>query len=135
MIGPAIGPENDPTNTPGGDFAPIMIERFTRITNSTLFIYYTMSTWNPYTVVKMRSAFTITPVIDPGSLVKLKKKFSFAWSAPTNISYQVDYSSNLLAGWTTFTNIITSTKGTFDFTNDETGGLPPVRFYRLRTAP
>ena len=39
-----------------------------------------MSTWNPYTVVKMRSAFTIVPVIDPTSLVKLKKKFSFAWT-------------------------------------------------------
>ena len=133
--GPTINQgNNNPTNTAGGDFSPLLIERFTRITNSTLFIYYTMSTWNPYTVVKMRSAFTITPVIDPGSLVHKKNKFSFAWSAPTNGSYQVDYSSNLVSGWTTFSNLITSTNGTFDFTNDETGGLPPIRFYRLRTA-
>lgn len=136
LDGPVIG-NNDPTNTPGGDFAPIMIERFTRITNSTLFIYYTMSTWNPYTVVKMRSAFTITPVVDPGSLVHKKNKFSFTWNAPTNQSYQVDYSSNLSSAWTTFTNIITSTNGTFDFTNNEApaGGLPPTRFYRVRTSP
>jgi hypothetical protein len=134
LNGPVIG-NNDPTNTAGGDFAPLMIERFTRITNSTLFIYYTMSTWNPYTVVKMRSAFTITPVIDPGSLVKLNKKFSFAWSAPTNISYQVDYSTNLLAGWTTFTNLISSTNGTFNFTDNWTnsGGFGNAKFYRLRT--
>jgi hypothetical protein len=132
--GPTIG-NNNPTNTDGGDFAPIMIERFTRITNSTLFIYYTMSTWNPYTVVKMRSQFLIVPQIDVSTLVHKKNKFSFAWNAPTNISYQVDYSSNLLAAWTTFTNIITSTSGTFDFTNTETGGLPPMRFYRLRTIP
>lgn len=138
LAGPTVDPTTaPPATTPGGDFAPIMIERFTRITNSTLFIYYTLSTWNPYCVVKMRSAFTVTPVIDPGSLVKLKKKFSFAWSAPTNISYQVDYSTNLLTGWTTFTNIITSTNGTFDFTDNGTnsGGFGNTKFYRLRTSP
>jgi len=113
-----------------------MVERFTRVTNSTLFIYYTMSTWNPYTVVKMRSAFTIMPVIDPASLVKLKKKFSFAWTAPTNITYQVDYSTNLLSGWETFTNLITSTNGTFDFADTGTNsrGLGSTKFYRLRTS-
>ena len=134
--GPTINPSiNNPTNTPGGAFSPLLIERFTRITNSTLFIYYTLSTWNPYTVVKMRSAFTIIPVIDPASLVKLKKKFSFAWSAPTNISYQVDYSTNLTSGWTTFTNLISSTNGTFNFTDNGTnsGGFGSTKFYRLRT--
>jgi hypothetical protein len=136
LNGPVIG-QNDPTNTAGGAFAPIMIERFTRITNSTLFIYYTLSTWNPYTVVKMRSTFTITPVIDPASLVKLKHKFSFAWSAPTNITYQVDYSSNLPSGWATFTNLITSTNGTFNFTDYGTnsGGFGNTKFYRLRSSP
>ena len=136
LDGPVIG-NNDPTNTPGGDFAPIMIERFTRVTNNTLFIYYTMSTWNPYTVVKMRSAFAITPVIDLTTLVHTKNKFDFAWNAPTNESYQVDYSSNLLSTWTTFTNILISPNGTFHFTNDETGsgGLPPARFYRVRRSP
>ena len=136
--GPVINPsQNNPTNTAGAVYGPYLIERFTRITNSTLFIYYTMSTWNPYTVVKMRSAFSITPVIDPGSLVKAKKKFSFAWSAPTNITYQVDYSSNLLSGWGTFTNIITSTNGTFNFTDNGTnsGGFGNTKFYRLRTSP
>ena len=112
-----------------------MIERFTRITNSTLFIYYTLSTWNPYTVVKMRSAFTIAPVIDPASLVKPDKSFSFTWSAPTNITYQVDYSTNLASGWATFTNLITATNGTFNFTDDGTnsGGFGSTKFYRLRT--
>jgi hypothetical protein len=134
LDGPVIG-QNDPTNTAGGDFAPILIERFTRITNSSLFIYYTLSTWNPYTVVKMRSRLTIVPVIDPRSLVHKKNRFSFAWNAPTNMSYQVDYSSNLLNGWTMFPDVVTSASGTFNFTNIEPGGLPPARFYRLRTAP
>ena len=57
--GPTIG-NNDPSTTRGGDFAPQMIERFTKLTGNTLAIYYTMSTWNPYTVVKMRSSFKVT---------------------------------------------------------------------------
>ncbi len=36
-----------------------MIERFTEVDGNTLKIYYTMSTWNPYTVVKMESDFAI----------------------------------------------------------------------------
>ena len=45
--------------TPGAAFAPMIVERFTRVAGNTLRIYWLVSTWNPYTVVKMRSAFTI----------------------------------------------------------------------------
>lgn len=125
--------KNNPTNTEGAVYAPHLLERFTRITNSTLLVYYTMSTWNPYTVVKMRSAFAIQPVIDPQSLIHKKNKFSFSWIAPTNETFQVDYSTNLLS-WTTFTDVLTSVSGTFYFTNTQIGGLPPTGFYRLRAA-
>jgi hypothetical protein len=39
--------------------------------------------------------------------------------------------------WTAFTNIITSTNGAFDFTDDglQSGGLTGARFYRVRTGP
>lgn len=132
--GPTIDPTNNPPDTTnGGIYAPHLIERFTRLTNSTLLVYYTMSTWNPYTVIKMRSAFTIQPVIDPASLVHKKNKFSFSWAAPTNESYQVDYSTNLSSGWTTFTDIVNSATGTFNFTNTQAGGLPGQGFYRLRS--
>ena len=59
--GPMIAEElgNDPQKTPGTVFAPYMMERFTKVEGDTLKIYYTMSTWNPYTVVKMESDFTI----------------------------------------------------------------------------
>jgi hypothetical protein len=133
--GPTIDPaKNPPDSTEGGEYAPYMIERFTTVQGSTLTIYYTMSTWNPYTIVLMKSDFTIVPQIDASTLVHKKTRFSFAWNAPTSISYQVDYSSNM-SDWTTFTDIVTSGSGTFDFTNTESGGLPPARFYRLRTAP
>ncbi len=57
------GPTRDgvnPITTPGAAFAPQLISRFTKVTGNTLNIYYTMSTLNPYAVVKMRSSFTIT---------------------------------------------------------------------------
>jgi hypothetical protein len=57
---------NDPETARGGAFAPSMIERFTEIRNGKLRIYYTLSTWNPYTVVKMRSDFTILFQGGPG---------------------------------------------------------------------
>jgi hypothetical protein len=58
LTGPTIGP-NDPNTTRGGFYAPYLIERFTRITGNKLSIYYTGSTWNPYTIVLMRSDLTI----------------------------------------------------------------------------
>jgi hypothetical protein len=58
LNGPTIGP-NDPVTTPGGPYAPSIIGRFTRISGNTLRIYFLLSTWNPYTVVKMRSELTI----------------------------------------------------------------------------
>jgi hypothetical protein len=60
LNGPTIGP-NDPYTTHGGLYAPFMIERFIRVAGRTLSIYYIVSTWNPYTVVEMRSDFEIVP--------------------------------------------------------------------------
>jgi hypothetical protein len=58
LTGPTIG-QNDPASTPGGPYAPMLLQRFTKVTGNALRIYYFNSTWNPYTVVKMRSEFTI----------------------------------------------------------------------------
>jgi hypothetical protein len=58
LNGPTIG-ANDPRTTPGATYAPYTIERFTRVSGNKLSIYYTISTWNPYTIVEMRSDFTI----------------------------------------------------------------------------
>jgi len=56
--GPTIG-SNDPETTKGGGYAPQMIQRFTEIAGNTMKIFYTLSTWNPYTVVLMESDFTL----------------------------------------------------------------------------
>jgi hypothetical protein len=58
LTGPTIG-QHDPVTTPGGTYAPYLIERFTKVNGNTLRIYWLISTWNPYTIVKMRSEFTI----------------------------------------------------------------------------
>ncbi len=64
LNGPTIG-TNDIYTTSGGTFAPQLIERFVTVTGSTLKIYWNVSTWNPYVIVRMRSEFTIgsTPAI------------------------------------------------------------------------
>ncbi|HVN77308.1 MAG TPA: DUF4185 domain-containing protein [Thermoanaerobaculaceae bacterium] len=59
LDGPTIG-SADPHTTAGGDYAPYVIERFTKLEGGLLSIYYTMSTWNPYTVVLMRSRLRVT---------------------------------------------------------------------------
>ncbi len=56
--GPTIG-GIDIARTRGGDYAPYLIERFTRVIGNVLTIYYTLSTWNPYTIVRMRSQFQV----------------------------------------------------------------------------
>ncbi len=66
LAGPVIG-DNVPTNTTGGSYAPYMIQRFTQVTSDQLTLYYTMSTWNPYTVVLMKSDFAITPGTESSS--------------------------------------------------------------------
>jgi hypothetical protein len=72
LNGPTIG-TNDIYLTPGGSFAPQMIERFITVTASTLKLYYNVSTWNPYTVVRMRSTFNIStvPVTQPAPAISL----------------------------------------------------------------
>ena len=58
--GPMIG-SNDPDTTSGAGFFPQIIEPFTRVSGDTLIIEYSLSTWNPYTVVRVRSEFLMTP--------------------------------------------------------------------------
>ncbi len=60
LAGPVIG-TNAAASTTGGGYAPYQIARFTQVASNKLALHYTLSTWNPYTVVLMKSEFTITP--------------------------------------------------------------------------
>ena len=57
MHAPGQDQVNDPTfeNEWGGEYAPIIIPRYTLDQGSTSTIRYLMSTWNPYTVVLMET--------------------------------------------------------------------------------
>jgi hypothetical protein len=59
LEGPVIGKNKDAAATSGGAYAPYVVERFTKVENGTLTIYYVLSTWNPYVVVLMRSSFNV----------------------------------------------------------------------------
>ena len=76
-------------------------------------------------------------VANLGAAARPTNGFHFAWTAPVNESFRVDFSSVMPPMWTAFTNIITSTNGAFDFTDDglQSGGLTGARFYRVRTGP
>jgi len=46
----------------GGPYGPYMIEKFTKGSSGKSTIYFTLSTWNPYTVVLMRAELELKPV-------------------------------------------------------------------------
>ncbi len=56
LAGPVIGKgRENPGAVHGGAYAPYVVERFTRLKDSELSLYYLLSTWNPYVVVLMKS--------------------------------------------------------------------------------
>ncbi len=60
LAGPVIGKgQRNPRGVLGGAYAPYIVERWTRVKGSDLNLYYTLSTWNPYVVVLMKSRFEV----------------------------------------------------------------------------
>ncbi len=60
LAGPVIGEgQSHPETVRGGEYAPYVVERWTKVQGSELDLYYAMSTWNPYVVVLMKSRLKI----------------------------------------------------------------------------
>ncbi|MDR3573942.1 MAG: DUF4185 domain-containing protein [Anaerolineaceae bacterium] len=60
LEGPVIGAgQANPAAVAGGAYAPYVVERWTKVQGSELDLYYLLSTWNPYTVVLMKSRFEV----------------------------------------------------------------------------
>jgi lysophospholipase L1-like esterase len=56
LAGPVIGKGRaDPEAVHGGAYAPYVVERWTKVKDRELTLYYVLSTWNPYVVVLMKS--------------------------------------------------------------------------------
>ena len=58
LDGPITG-GGDASQVAGAAYAPYIIERFSQVQGKDLAIHYLTSTWNPYTVVRMRSTLSI----------------------------------------------------------------------------
>jgi hypothetical protein len=60
LAGPVIGEGTaHPDTVRGGEYAPYVVERWTKVQGAELDLYYVMSTWNPYVVVLMKSRLKI----------------------------------------------------------------------------
>lgn len=60
LAGPVIGAgTSNPEAVKGGSYAPYVVERWTKVQGSELDLYYTLSTWNPYVVMLMKSRLQI----------------------------------------------------------------------------
>ena len=60
LDGPVIGEgQANPAAVEGGDYAPYVVERWTKVQNNELDLYYCLSTWNPYVVILMKSRLSI----------------------------------------------------------------------------
>jgi len=80
-------------------------------------------------------AVVVNPLPVLGSVLYTNGGFLLTWYAPTNDQFKVEWNTNLasLANWPAFPGIITSTNGTFSFTDTN---VPLVlRFYRLLLLP
>lgn len=60
LAGPVIGKnKNNVESVWGGEYAPFVLERFIKVDGQTLTLYFLLSTWNPYTVILMRTKLSI----------------------------------------------------------------------------
>ena len=93
----------------------------------------------PFEFFRVDEGLVITPPpLLIGSITYGTKSVTLQWQAATNHEFQVEWTAALGSGqWVSFTNVLTSTTGTFSFVDDgsQSGGLGQTRFYRLRQLP
>jgi uncharacterized protein (TIGR03437 family) len=66
IINPATGRETDLNGDETGvPYGPNLIDKYTRNSDGSVTLFYTMSTWNPYQVFLVSSRFTLGPVQRP----------------------------------------------------------------------
>jgi hypothetical protein len=80
-------------------------------------------------------AVVVNPLPVLGSVTFTNGGFLLTWYAPTNDQFRVQWTTNLAPAiiWTPFPGIITSTNGTFTFT--DTNAPLVLKFYSLLLLP
>jgi hypothetical protein len=77
----------------------------------------------------------VAPIPSITNVIVTATNVVLQWVAPTNDQFQVQWTTNLtpVINWTLFPNIITSTSGTFMFTDTNAPSL--MKFYQLILLP
>jgi hypothetical protein len=71
LAGPVIGKgQANPNAVRGGTYAPYVVERWTNVRASYLYVYFVMSTWNPYVVDLMSTRFSVQSAAYPRPTVR-----------------------------------------------------------------
>ena len=96
---------------------------------------------SPYHFFRVSEGLAVTSYVPPVQITSIARDTSgvrLQWLAPTNSQFQPQWTASLAPpDWTPFTNILTSTDGTFNFLDDgsQSGGLAGSRYYRLKHLP
>jgi subtilisin-like proprotein convertase family protein len=101
---------------------------------------------SPFHFFRVREGVALNVYIAPPVITEIRRVLTgylISWGGPTNAQYQVQWANSLNTPppvvWTAFTNppAVTSQTGLFQYLDDgsETGGLGPMRFYRLLQLP
>ncbi|MEK7780372.1 MAG: S8 family serine peptidase [Verrucomicrobiota bacterium] len=96
---------------------------------------------SPYQFFRVGEGLVLSTFVPPPriqSLIVGTNGVTLRWNGPITASYRVDWTPTLVpASWNSFTNVITSPTGLFQFVDDgtQTGGLGVTRYYRLILLP
>jgi hypothetical protein len=98
---------------------------------------------SPFQYFRVQSGLDVTspPSVPPvviSSITVNASSVALRWNGPTNAQYNVQWTPSLAPPvWSSFTNLITSTTGVFQFLEDgsQTNGLGSARYYRLLQLP
>jgi hypothetical protein len=95
----------------------------------------------PYHFFRIRQALTGDSGVPRPGISSIRRDSGdviLSWTAPAGNQFKVQWSPSIKPGlWNDFTNVITSTDGSFSFRDDgaQSGGLGVARFYRLELKP
>jgi len=96
---------------------------------------------SPYQFFRVGQGLVLSSYVPPPriqSLIVSPTNVTIRWNGPSTASYNVQWSPQLVPPlWNSFTNVITSPTGLFQFIDDgtQTAGLGATRFYRLILLP
>jgi len=137
-------------SVPGGHYyvtgkPDLLVTNWTTLTPTITAVDYT-TTWcnplpSPYHFFRVGEGLVLSTYAPPPRIqspVLGTNSVTLRWNGPTTAAYNVQWTPALAPPvWTSFTNVITSVTGLFEFTDDgtQTAGLDPLRFYRLIQLP